>query len=356
MESFSTLGKDMKKLLSFLLLLILITAGILAFLLRNDFEKISENRETFSSTLRTRVDEAVFSYAPRGVRLFLFKHMPGVFPVVLVCETRENGTRLSVFSGDELSAGDRDLSFFCPGGVEGTVRKGGQLRLMPQAGAPGFKLISGQFSLSFKESAPGIQTDYYQLTLKGQAAGNRMAFSTAHDGYAIGCLNGSIEGRLTSLPTAEGKSNFLLTRDCLVRLKWAANSPDKHLMPGDLLTSADLEKSRKEWAPQDLSSRLSEIGVDPIANPALMAKVDPVPASNDTIRLSWQANAPAGLYNCTLYTQENTRSAAQAAHRFQAQAAGGELVLLKGFLKFWMSVSCNNGTQSFTSNLLAPMQ
>lgn len=346
----------MKKFLSFLVLLALIVGGAFAFLLRNDFEKISENREIFASTLRARVDEAVFTYAPRPARLFLFKHMPGLFPVLLVCETRDNGQKQSIFLGDELTAGDRDRDFFCPDGIEGRIRPGGRVKMVPQAGVASFKIISGQLSLAFKENAPSVQTDYYQLSLKGQAAGNRMNFSASHDGYTIGCLNGAIEAKLTPLPAGEGKHNFLLARDCLVKLKWSSTLPSKHLMPGDLLSASDLEKSRKEWAPQDLNSRLSEIGVDPVANPSLVVRVDPVPASTDTIKLSWQAAAPQGLYNCTLYTQENTRADAQAAHRFQAQAAAGELVLLKGFLKFWISLSCNNGTQSFTSNLLAPMQ
>lgn len=345
----------MKKFISFLILLVVLIVGILALLLRNDFNKISENRELFVSTLRDRVDEAVFSYAPRQARLFLFENMPGIFPVVLVCETRENGERQSVFSGDTLGS-DKELGFYCPGGVDGMIRPGGRLLLMPQGGAPGFKLLNGQFTLNFKERAPSVQTDYYRLALAGQPAGNRMAFSASHDGYTIGCLNGSIEAQLTPALGSEGKANFLLSRDCLAKVKWSATSPDKFLMPGDLLSLADLEKSRKDWAPQDLSSRLSELGIDPVANSPMIAKVDPVPASNDTIKLSWQANAPQGLYTCTLYTQENTRAAAQGAHRFQAQAAAGELVLLKGFLKFWMSVSCNNGMQSFTSNLLAPMQ
>jgi hypothetical protein len=345
----------MKKFISFLVLLVLIVVGILALLLRNDFEKISENREVFASTLRARVDETVFTYAPREVRLFLFKHMPGLFPVLMVCEIREGADRHSIFLGDEIGAGDRDQDFFCPNGIEGRLRTGGKVRLMPQGGAAAFRIVSGQLNLSFKDIAPGVQSDYYQLSLKGQPAGNRMAFAASHDGYTIGCLNGSVEGQFTALPAGQGKNGFLLTRDCLAKLKWSPSSPDKHLMPGDILAAADLEKSRKEWAPQDLNSRFSELGIDPVANPSLVMRVDAVPASNDTIKLSWQAAAPQGLYNCTLYTQENTRAAAQVAHRFQAQAAAGELVLLKGFLKFWMSLSCNNGAQSFTSNLLAPM-
>jgi hypothetical protein len=345
----------MKKFISFLLLLALLITGALAFLLRNDFEKISENREIFSSTLRARIDEAVFGYAPRGVRLFLFKNMPGILPVTLVCETRQNGQRQSLLPGDEAAASDQELEIFCPGEVTGKILPGGRVQLLPQAGRPSIKLISGQFSLSFKENAPGIQTDYYQLTLKGQAGGNRLAFSASHDGYAIGCLNGAIEGQLTNLPASNGKSSTLLVRDCLVKLKWSPTAPEKYLMPGDLLSVTDLEKSRKEWAPQDLTSRLSEIGIDPVANSSLVVRIDPVPASADTIKLSWQSAAPPGPYNCTLFSQENTRAPAQVAHRFQAHASAGELVLLKGFLKFWMAVSCNDGIRAYTSNLLAPM-
>jgi hypothetical protein len=117
----------------------------------------------------------------------------------------------------------------------------------------------------------------------------------------------------------------------------------------------DLEKKRKHWQPTDTNALLSSLGLDPLAHVSIIARIDPVPAGGEAVKLAWSSPAPAGLYNCTLYTQENLRTPVQAAHRFQAQASGGELTLLKGFLKFWMSLSCNNGEQSHTSNLIAPL-
>lgn len=348
----------MKKFIRFLFLLVLLVVALFALLLRNDFDKITESREALLSTLRTRVDEIVYVHAPRPIRIFLFENMPGLFPVAYVCEGRAEGAAAqSFFPGDLISAPDKDIPLFCPGDLSGVVQRGGELRLLPGGEGPEFFLVKGHLKLRLPKGKVALQTDFYKLSLTGEAATNVLKFGASPDGYSIGCLSGAASGQLANTPQAEGKKNFLVTRDCLWHLKWSENQPDLHLMPGDSVAYEDIEKNREQWAPQDLSSRLFDLGLDPAQHPAIIAKIDPVPSSSDTVKLSWQSSAPAGLYECTLYTQEHERGAAQPAHRFQGQAAAGELVLLKGFLKFWISLSCNDGKSeaSFTSNLLAPL-
>ena len=87
--------------------------------------------------------------------------MLGLFPVTYVCEHGQGAQKESYLFGDLISAQGAPLQFSCPGGFDGTLRAGGEARLMPLDGRPSLELRQGQLELRFKDAAPSIRTDYF---------------------------------------------------------------------------------------------------------------------------------------------------------------------------------------------------
>jgi hypothetical protein len=206
------------------------------------------------STARSLMQRAV---GPKG-RTWLFEHLPGLFPVRIVCHwTPKGGKRVTILPGDSTPKSNEWVTLDCPSVFSMEISPGAQVRIESTKNDPAIQILEGVVQFTLQKGKFRIILPSNEWDANVRLEQTKVVVRVSSSGSDVLCQQGLWD--LSSKRSSGLVTDRLGHLFCRGRIQMGKYS--RYLSSGVWLSLVDFPTPIRAWPVRDINIFSSELGV-----------------------------------------------------------------------------------------------